>query len=104
MVFRSELSEFIWYNELPVASTSQYAQWSVFRLAKDVGITVLLDGQGGDELLGGYEQYFEKYLQSLNYLTIDEQKRIEERYPLALLNRRQKIINGLPQQIRHFLY
>ena len=101
--FRSELSEFIWYNELPVASTSQYAQWSVFRLAKDVGITVLLDGQGGDELLAGYEQYFEKYLQSVNYSTIDEQKRIEERYPLALLNRRQKIINGLPQQIRHFL-
>lgn len=101
--FQSELSEFIWHNELPVGSTSQYAQWSVFRLAKDVGITVLLDGQGGDELLGGYEQYFEKYLMSLNYSTINEQKKIEARYPLALLNPRQRMMKHLPQGLRHFL-
>ena len=52
-------------NELPVGSTSQFAQWCVFRLAKEHGVTVLLDGQGADELLGGYEQYFSAYLAAL---------------------------------------
>src|SRR5262249_26281486 len=60
-----ELPAFVWHNELPVSSTSQYAQWCVFRLAKDNGVTVLLDGQGADELLGGYEQYFSAYVRSL---------------------------------------
>ena len=59
--FASELSDFIWANEIPVSSLGQYAQYCVFRLAKQQGITVLLDGQGADELLGGYEQYFSLY-------------------------------------------
>ena len=101
--FQSELSDFIWHNELPVGSTSQYAQWSVFKLAKEVGTTVLLDGQGGDELLGGYEQYFEQYLMSLKSSTLSEQKKIKERYPLALLNQRQQALKKLPQGLRHFL-
>ena len=101
--FRDELSNFVWHNELPVGSTSQYAQWSVFRLAKQTGITVLLDGQGGDELLGGYEQYFEKYLASLTSPMADERARIKARYPLALLSRRQHAKQYLPQGSRHFL-
>ena len=56
------LDNFLWLNELPVDSTSQYAQWCVFEAAKDAGVTVLLDGQGGDEILAGYEQYFAPYL------------------------------------------
>ncbi|CAN0517202.1 unnamed protein product, partial [Laminaria digitata] len=52
----SRIGEFAWFNELPVSSTSQFAQWTVFESAKGVGVTVLLDGQGSDELLGGYEQ------------------------------------------------
>ena len=63
--FLAELPDFLWHNELPVGSTSQFAQWSVFRLAKEHGVTVLLDGQGADELLGGYEQYFSAYLAAL---------------------------------------
>jgi asparagine synthase (glutamine-hydrolysing) len=38
----------------PFPSSSSYAQWRVMRLARNVGVTVLLDGQGGDELLAGY--------------------------------------------------
>jgi asparagine synthase (glutamine-hydrolysing) len=32
------------------------------RLAKENNVTVLLDGQGADELLAGYHSYFEEYL------------------------------------------
>jgi len=101
--FHNDLSSFIWHNELPVGSTSQYAQWDIFRLAKKKGITVLLDGQGGDELLGGYEQYFEKYLASLASSVIGERTKINERYPLALLNKSQQAKQYLPHRIRHFL-
>jgi asparagine synthase (glutamine-hydrolysing) len=41
-------------HEEPVASSSVYAQYRVMRAARDAGITVLLDGQGADELFGGY--------------------------------------------------
>lgn len=98
-----DLNDFVWHNELPVGSSSQFAQWSVFRLAKENGITVLLDGQGGDELLGGYEQYFEKFLASTNSITRAEIRKIKKRYPLALLTNVQKLTNSLPQKLRHFL-
>jgi asparagine synthase (glutamine-hydrolysing) len=41
----------------PVGSTSIVAQWHVMRLARAGNVTVLLDGQGGDELLGGYHAF-----------------------------------------------
>lgn len=41
----------------PFGSTSIYAQYRVFKLAKDHGVTVTLDGQGADELLAGYLGY-----------------------------------------------
>ena len=41
----------------PFGSTSIYAQYGVFRLARENGITVTLDGQGADELLAGYSGY-----------------------------------------------
>jgi asparagine synthase (glutamine-hydrolysing) len=50
----TELSAFVRAHDEPVISTSMYAQWNVMRLAAQNKIKVLLDGQGGDELLGGY--------------------------------------------------
>ena len=46
----------------PFNSTSVYAQWCVMRLAKQGGVTVLLDGQGADEVLGGYNYYLGSFL------------------------------------------
>ena len=50
----TELRQLIYHQDEPFNSTSVYAQWNVMRLAAEHGITVLLDGQGADELLGGY--------------------------------------------------
>jgi asparagine synthase (glutamine-hydrolysing) len=41
-------------QEEPFVSTSVYAQWRVMRAAREAGVLVLLDGQGADELFGGY--------------------------------------------------
>lgn len=38
----------------PYGTTSIYAQFAIYRKAHEVGRVVLLDGQGADELLGGY--------------------------------------------------
>ena len=50
----TELRQIIFHQDEPFISSSIYAQWNVMRLAAENGITVLLDGQGGDELLAGY--------------------------------------------------
>jgi len=42
----------------PFGSTSICAGWYVMREAKRAGLTVMLDGQGGDEVFGGYRASF----------------------------------------------
>jgi len=49
----------------PFWNTTMYAQHRVFRLAHDTGFKVLLDGQGADELLGGYRSFLAARLASL---------------------------------------
>jgi asparagine synthase (glutamine-hydrolysing) len=49
----------------PIAGTSLYAQYAIFRKANSEGVKVLLDGQGADEMLGGYERYFAARVASL---------------------------------------
>jgi asparagine synthase (glutamine-hydrolysing) len=62
--FIDELRDFIWHQEEPIVSTGPYAQWCVMRAARNQ-VTVLLDGQGGDELLAGYVPYQYVYLRQL---------------------------------------
>jgi len=45
------------FHDEPSGGTNLYAGYSVFRAARDAGITVMLDGQGADEMLGGYPHY-----------------------------------------------
>ncbi len=47
-----------WHQEEPFLSASIYLQWCVARLARQQATTVLMDGQGADELLAGYQFYF----------------------------------------------
>lgn len=60
-----DLDDMILAQGEPFGSTSIYAQYRVFRLAREAGITVTLDGQGADELLAGYNGYPQGYLRSL---------------------------------------
>lgn len=49
----------------PFGTTSIYAQFKVFELAKAQGIKVTLDGQGADELFAGYLGYPAQRIQTL---------------------------------------
>ena len=59
-----ELSSLVWHQDEPMVSTGPYAQWAVLREAAR-HVRVVLDGQGGDELLAGYVPYHVVYLRQL---------------------------------------
>lgn len=52
-----DLDDMIRAQGEPFGSTSIYAQYRVFKAAREAGITVTLDGQGADEVLAGYNGY-----------------------------------------------
>jgi len=98
--FFENIYPLIWHQEEPFLSTSMYAQWKVMSLAKQRGVTVLLDGQGGDELLAGYlPSYYFSFKQMLR-----------EGHPIKMINALRKFLKtnkklsaNLPQLMMNIL-
>jgi len=66
----NKLRDFVYTNDEPTTNYSFFSQYEVMQLAKDNGVTVLLDGQGGDESFAGYH-----YLHGFNmYGMLKDQK------------------------------
>ena len=61
----ADFEKLCFHQEEPFGSSSIYAQYRVQQLAKANDVTVLIDGQGADEVLAGYIPYYYDYLQSL---------------------------------------
>ena len=59
-----DLPVVVWHQDEPMVSSGPYAQYRVMQLANGKA-KVLLDGQGGDELLAGYAPYQYVYLRQL---------------------------------------
>jgi asparagine synthase (glutamine-hydrolysing) len=59
------LSEVTYHNDEPVGTFSNVAQYLLMAEARRAGITVILSGQGADEILCGYRKYVGFYAQSL---------------------------------------
>ena len=71
--FLDRLEDVIYCQEEPFSTPSVFMQNFVMEKSAKLGCTVLLDGQGGDETLLGYERYYFSYLNGLPFL-----KRIKE--------------------------
>jgi asparagine synthase (glutamine-hydrolysing) len=95
-----DLDNLFYHQDEPIGSTSIYAQYRVMKLANEHGITVLLDGQGADEFIGGYNQYWPVRLREMfiandkNYLS--EKKNIKE-----LIGFEQNINHQLAFMLKH---
>jgi asparagine synthase (glutamine-hydrolysing) len=71
-----EMETLFYHQEIPFSSSSVYAQYKVFELANEKNVTVLLDGQGADEIAAGYPKYTHWYLQErVNILPYNEVQR-----------------------------
>jgi asparagine synthase (glutamine-hydrolysing) len=62
--FIEALSRMIWFQDEPGAAYGIFPQWKVMEEASH-HVRVILDGQGGDELLAGYHHFLPHYLLTL---------------------------------------
>ncbi len=62
--FYKEFSGFIESQSEPLPGISPYTQFKVMQLAKG-NVSVTLDGQGADEMLGGYNYFYGSYFKEL---------------------------------------
>jgi asparagine synthase (glutamine-hydrolysing) len=56
-MFLDFLPKAVWYQDEPIGEPASIPLYFVCRAAKDCGITVLLSGEGSDELFGGYNRH-----------------------------------------------
>lgn len=79
-----EIDLFTWHMDVPITSTSHYSQWCVFREAKKSGLTVMLDGQGADEQLAGYTEFYDlmfvELIRSFQFARLEQEIRLFEKY------------------------
>ncbi len=60
-----DIDNLFFHQEEPYGSASIYIQYCVMKKAKEQQVTVLLDGQGADEILAGYHYYYPYYFDEL---------------------------------------
>lgn len=59
------LQRIVWHLDEPSLALGVYPQWHVMELARDAGVKVVLDGQGGDEVFAGYMNYASQHVYGL---------------------------------------
>jgi asparagine synthase (glutamine-hydrolysing) len=64
--FSEVIEKVSYYQDEPYGSASIIAQYAVMQLANEHKVTVLLDGQGADEIMAGYIPYYHLYLRQLS--------------------------------------
>jgi len=79
-----EIEKIVWHHDVPLESSSPVAHFYLTRLARECKVPVLLDGQGSDEITGGYNHgYYRYYADLLRNLDLG---RFLSQYPSYLHN------------------
>ena len=61
----ADIDHLMYYQEEPFGGASILVQYEVMKLASQNNVTVLLDGQGADELLAGYHRYYSVFFREM---------------------------------------
>ena len=108
----NDLTKLTWSQDIPIWSTSTYAQFRVMQLVKEKNIKVVLDGQGGDELFAGYPAHLPSFwcelLNNKKYFQLSKELRAYNSFPKStsfFIKQyfRQYGIYNLPPSIRSFI-
>ena len=59
------LDTMLYHQDQPFSSASHYSEFNVFKAASENNMKVMLDGQGADEYLCGYPDFFTAYIREL---------------------------------------
>jgi asparagine synthase (glutamine-hydrolysing) len=100
----SDFEKLMYHQEEPFTSSSVYAQYRVYQMAKTHQLKVLLDGQGADELFAGYHKYAHWFLQELInkkkfQLFIKEQRQLKSNHVQYRWDIRNVIAAYLPSHV-----
>jgi asparagine synthase (glutamine-hydrolysing) len=66
--FEKDINDLVYSQDTPIVNTSTYAQWRVIKAVKEYGFKVVMNGQGGDELFGGYPIHWLSYWNEIPWL------------------------------------
>lgn len=72
--FIENMKRIVWHMDEPVVGPGGYSQYFLSKAINLGGIKVVLGGQGGDELFGGYPYYYSGILSSIRRLTKSREK------------------------------
>lgn len=78
--FIANVKKIIWHMDEPIAGPGAYSQFFVSKLINSCNVKVVLGGQGGDELFGGYPHYYSGILNSIRQLTRLHNNKVWGRY------------------------
>jgi asparagine synthase (glutamine-hydrolysing) len=85
-MFLDFLPKAVWYQDEPIGEPASIPLYYICKLAKDQGVTVLLSGEGSDELFAGYNRHIGEMLSA--YYGI---------LPRALLNSAEWLFGKMPR-------
>lgn len=88
-----DIIRLVYFQEEPFTGPSVYAQWCVMKLASRK-VKVVLDGQGGDELLTGYIAYHLVFLQDL----------LKKKKTMRFIKESFSSLDILAPHVRHYLF
>jgi asparagine synthase (glutamine-hydrolysing) len=63
--YENVVDNLYFHHEEPFTSSSVLAQYFIYKKAREKNVIVLLDGQGADEVFGGYHGYYHTYFKTL---------------------------------------
>lgn len=100
-----DLDNFIYSLAEPVPTTSIYAEFKVMELAKQY-CTVLLNGQGADEMLAGYHYFYGYYFRDLfkerNWKRLVNEVWLYAKLHRSLMGFKSMGFSMSPRSLRHF--